>query len=81
MNALEQFKDGKCAGIFSDKSRGVNVIIHTVMLDAGHRFKASIMDTISNLLLMFTMNYPDVDTERAPKLLVQVNGFEEKKKR
>ena len=30
---------------------------------------------------MFTMNYKETQIGRAPKLLVQVNGFEEKKQK
>ena len=44
-----------------EEMQGLNAITHVVMVDAGGRIKSEIVKTIGDMLLMFTMNYPNFD--------------------
>ena len=45
------------------------------MIDKGLRIKSEVVRTIGDMLLMFTMNYPDFNLDHAPILNVVFSGF------
>ena len=45
------------------------------MVDKGLRIKSEFMKTIGDILLMFTMNYPDFDLKHAPMINVVFTAF------
>ena len=53
----------------------MNAITHVVMVDKGLRIKSEVVKTIGDMLLMFTINYPDFDLEHAPRINVVFTAF------
>ena len=47
------------SGFLDEEQQGLNAITHVVMVDKSLRIKSELMKTIGDILLMFTMNYPD----------------------
>ena len=45
------------------------------MFDEGLRIKTELMKTIGDILLMFTMNYPDFEKVDAPRINVIFTAF------
>ena len=45
------------------------------MIDKGLRIKSEVVRTIGDMLLMFTMNYPDFNLDHAPRINVVFTGF------
>ena len=45
------------------------------MFDEGLRIKTELMKTIGDILLMFTMNYPDFELLDAPRINVIFTAF------
>ena len=45
------------------------------MVDKGLRIKSEVVRTIGDMLLMFTMNYPEFNLEYAPRLNVVFTAF------
>ena len=45
------------------------------MVDKGLRVKSEVVKTIGDMLLMFTINYPDFDLEHAPRINVVFTAF------
>ena len=54
---------------------GLNAITHCMMVDVGLRIKEEAMKCMANILLVFTMNYPDFNYENAPRINVMFNAF------
>ena len=45
------------------------------MVDKGLRIKSEFMKTIGDILLMFTMNYPEFDLKHSPRINVVFTAF------
>ena len=54
---------------------GISTITHCIMIEKGLRIQASSLDPIADIMLTFTMGYPDFKTDYSPVINVVFTGF------
>ena len=54
---------------------GLSTVTHCIMIEKGLRIQASSLHPIANIMLSFTMSYPDFKTDYSPIINVVFTGF------